>query len=248
MKGNLKLMIYTALMTTFVFITTSAIRIPVPFTNGYIHPGDMCIFISGVLLGPWHAAFAAGVGSMFADIMGGYAHWAIPTLLIKGVMGWIIGYFASEKRNQTHIMMGAISVWVASLIGFIITVRGTDISYLIANVEAISQADNAIAAISKLNYQLMGVSIIIPIVIFLSFRLKNKYGVTFCQLTGMIIAGLWMVLGYYLASSLMYGSFVAPIFSIPWDIVQFVTGIALGYGVLAGLNRANVNYVSLHQS
>lgn len=60
MKNNLKALVYTALMTAFVFVTTSIIQIPIPFTGGYIHAGDMTIFVAGILLGPirrisgWH--------------------------------------------------------------------------------------------------------------------------------------------------------------------------------------------------
>ncbi|GAU77629.1 ECF transporter S component [Fusibacter sp. 3D3] len=248
MKNNLKLLIYTALMTAFVFITTSIIKIPIPFTNGYIHAGDMCIFISGILLGPWYGAFAAGVGSMFADVLGGYAQWAIPTLIIKGVMGFIVGYFASEKRNQKHILASALGIWFVSLIGFVFSIKGTDVHFLATNVDALSGVDNIVAAISKLNYQLLGVAIIIPLITVLFYLLKDKYGITFGQLSGMIIAGLWMVLGYYLAASIMYGSFIVPIFSIPWNIIQFVGGIVLGFIILAGLKKANVSYVSLHHS
>ncbi len=247
MKSNLKLLIYTALMTAFVFITTSVIKIPVPFTNGYIHAGDMCIFISGILLGPWFGAFASGVGSMFADVLGGYAQWAIPTLIIKGIMGFIIGYFASEKRNQKHILIGALSIWFVSLISFVVSVKGADINYLISNVEELSGATNVISAIAKLNYQLLGVAIIIPVITITFYLLKDKYGITFGQLSGMIIAGLWMVLGYYLAASIMYGSFIVPIFSIPWNIIQFVGGIILGFIVLASLKKANIDYTSLHE-
>ncbi|HAS73556.1 MAG TPA: hypothetical protein DCS67_05375 [Clostridiales bacterium UBA8960] len=73
MKNNVRLLIYTALMTALVFITTSIIKIPIPFTGGYIHAGDMCIFIAGILLGPVHGALAAGIGSAMADFLGGYA-------------------------------------------------------------------------------------------------------------------------------------------------------------------------------
>jgi len=102
MKSNIRTLTYTALMTAFVFITTSVIKIPIPFTNGYIHAGDTAIFLGGILLGPVHGAVAAGIGSAMADLLGGYAHWALPTLLIKGLMGFIVGYFSSEKRNQKH--------------------------------------------------------------------------------------------------------------------------------------------------
>jgi len=49
--------------------------------------------------------------------------------------------------------------------------------------------------------------------------------------TGMILGGLVMVAGYYLAESLiLYGSFITPLAAIPMNIVQFVVG-----GVIANI-------------
>ena len=103
MKYNLRTLIYTALMTAFVFITTSIIKIPIPFTDGYIHAGDMCIFVAGILLGPWYGGAAAGLGSAMADFLGGYGQWVLPTLIIKTIMGMLIGYFAKSNTNIKQI-------------------------------------------------------------------------------------------------------------------------------------------------
>lgn len=240
MKKNLKLMIYTALMTAFVFVTTFSIKVPVPFTNGYIHMGDMCIFVSGVLLGPWYGAFAAGVGSMFADILGGYAHWALPTLLIKGVMGYLVGYFALEKPKQKWVLFGGMGIWLISLIAFLISVKKTDVGFLVEHVEELANVENVLTFLSTFSYQLIGAAIGMPLLSLLFFKLRDRYGISFGQLSGMLLAGIWMVLGYYVAAGIMYGSFLAPIFSIPWNIVQFGCGIILGFVILAGLKKANV--------
>ncbi len=77
--------IYTGLMTALVLIATLFFKIPVPFTNGYVHLGDSMIFVAAIILGWKGGAFAAGVGSAFADILGGYTHWALPTLIIKAL-------------------------------------------------------------------------------------------------------------------------------------------------------------------
>ena len=39
------------LMIALVFVTTFSIKIPVPFTQGYIHGGDSMIFVAAILLG-----------------------------------------------------------------------------------------------------------------------------------------------------------------------------------------------------
>ena len=51
---------------------------------------------------------------------------------------------------------------------------------------------------------------------------------------GMILAGLFMTGGYYLAEGIMYGNWAVAILGIPWNIAQFAVGAALA----VALNRA----------
>ncbi|HBW12244.1 MULTISPECIES: ECF transporter S component [Proteiniclasticum] len=240
MKSNIRTLTYTALMTAFVFITTSVIKIPIPFTNGYIHAGDTAIFLGGILLGPVHGAVAAGIGSAMADLLGGYAHWALPTLLIKGLMGFIVGYFSSEKRNQKHVLWGTSLLWIGSLFAFIYTAGNTTLETIMENVEGASSIALAGEIVKNLNIQLLVVAIGLPLLSLILFKLKDRYGITFSQLVGMIVAGIVMVLGYYVASGIIYGNFLASIFSVPWNIVQFGIGGILAFVINAGLSRSPV--------
>lgn len=240
MKSNIRTLTYTALMTAFVFITTSVIKIPIPFTNGYIHAGDTAIFLGGILLGPVHGAVAAGIGSAMADLLGGYAHWALPTLLIKGLMGFIVGYFSSEKRNQKHVLWGTSLIWIGSLFAFIYTAGNTTLETIMENVEGASSIALAGVIVKNLNIQLLVVAIGLPLLSLILFKLKDRYGITFSQLVGMIVAGIVMVLGYYVASGIIYGNFLASIFSVPWNIVQFGIGGILAFVINAGLSRSPV--------
>lgn len=240
MKSNIRTLTYTALMTAFVFITTSVIKIPIPFTNGYIHAGDTAIFLGGILLGPVHGAVAAGIGSAMADLLGGYAHWALPTLLIKGLMGFIVGYFSSEKRNQKHVLWGTSLLWIGSLFAFIYTAGNTTLETIMENVEGASSIALAGEIVKNLNIQLLVVAIGLPLFSLILFKLKDRYGITFSQLVGMIVAGIVMVLGYYVASGIIYGNFLASIFSVPWNIVQFGIGGILAFVINAGLSRSPV--------
>ena len=240
MKSNIRTLTYTALMTAFVFITTSVIKIPIPFTNGYIHAGDTAIFLGGILLGPVHGAVAAGIGSAMADLLGGYAHWALPTLLIKGLMGFIVGYFSSEKRNQKHVLWGTSLLWIGSLFAFIYTAGNTTLETIMENVEGASSIALAGKIVKNLNIQLLVVAIGLPLLSLILFKLKDRYGITFSQLVGMIVAGIVMVLGYYVASGIIYGNFLASIFSVPWNIVQFGIGGILAFVINAGLSRSPV--------
>lgn len=241
MKNNLRLLIYTALMTAFVFITTSLIKIPIPFTNGYIHAGDMSIFIAGILLGPLHAAFAAGVGSALADFLGGYAHWVLPTLIIKSLMGLLIGYLSKPSTKTKPYLVAAIAIWVTALAVFILTITQTGIEQIGLLMELPTTAD-AINLVDTIKTQLLSVLIGFPALSLLLWYFKRHFKLSMNQLISMIISGIWMVIGYFIAGGLMYGNFVTSIFSVPWNIVQFGVGGILAFLVVKALDKANINY------
>ncbi|HQP57661.1 MAG TPA: ECF transporter S component [Petrotogaceae bacterium] len=112
----MKTLVYSGLMVALVFVTTFSIKVPVPFTQGYIHMGDSMIFVASILFGWKVGALAGGVGSMLADIVGGYAGWAVPTLIIKSVMGIIVALVAAEyKKKKTAkgiISLLSMGAWV----------------------------------------------------------------------------------------------------------------------------------------
>lgn len=85
-NNNTRKMVMTALFTALVCVATMVIRIPTPGTNGYIHPGDALVILSGVFLGPSCGFLAAGLGSGLADFLGGYLHYVPVTFLIKGLI------------------------------------------------------------------------------------------------------------------------------------------------------------------
>ncbi len=112
------------LMTAFVTVSTMVIRIPVPATNGYIHPGDALVLLSGVLLGPLYGAFAAGIGSAFADLLSGYLVYAPATFLIKGVTALVAAvlysYLSGRRKAMKNpsLLLPAIAAEAWMVIGY----------------------------------------------------------------------------------------------------------------------------------
>ena len=245
-----KTLVLTGMMTALVFIATVAIRIPVPFTQGYIHAGDTMIFVAAALLGPIPGMFAAGVGSALADLMG-YPQWVIPTLLIKGMMGYLMGVFVnlhSKKAKQRGAMI--LAIFSALVIGFFITLSrhgALNPQLFIDGLEEVANADQATAMIAGVQRQLIAVLVGIPALTFLASAILNRtkgIKISGSVMIGMMIAGTWMVTGYYIAAGWMYGSFILPIFSIPWNVIQFILGAVLGLILLAALGRTNFkNYL-----
>lgn len=99
-RHNTKKLVMTALFAALVCAATMVIRIPTPGTNGYIHPGDALVILSGIFLGPVQGFLAAGIGSALADFLGGYLLYVPATLFIKGITAFCCG-IAFRKLSQT---------------------------------------------------------------------------------------------------------------------------------------------------
>lgn len=104
MNMKIRRMTRSGLLAAVVALMTAMIRIPVPATGGYVHPGDAAIFFAAYLLGP-SAFVPAALGSALADILGGYAVYAVPTALIKGAMGWLAGRMIRDKRAAVNVLV-----------------------------------------------------------------------------------------------------------------------------------------------
>lgn len=111
----------TALLAAMTCVSTMIIQIPTP-TGGYIHLGDGFVLLSGILLGPIYGGLAAGIGSMFADLLSGYPQYAIATLLIKGIAA-IVGGFIYSTLSRKKISR-PIAVIAAGIGGGIIVTSG----------------------------------------------------------------------------------------------------------------------------
>ena len=98
--------ILAALLAALTTVATMIIRIPTP-TLGYIHLGDGLVLLCGILLGPGLGAVAAGIGSMLADLFGGYMAWVPGTFAIKALTalagGWLYHHMAGRERMNMPV-------------------------------------------------------------------------------------------------------------------------------------------------
>lgn len=254
-EANVPNLTYGSLTIALVLVSTFAIKIPIPFTQGYIHPGDSMIFIAAILFGWRFGALAGGIGSAMADLLGGYAHWALPTLFIKSIMGALVGWLGHDlpklknsRQVSPLLTIGAITIWVVfsfSIRTLLKQALSPEINSLLSQSLETGQAE-LISLVHKTDFWLNIGTFAIPIGgIVLAYYLKVKSNNLFstAQLLGMIVAGLWMVIGYYAAGGFIYGSFIVPILSIPANIVQFIGGIALAYLILVSIKKAGIERI-----
>ncbi|MBR5517197.1 MAG: ECF transporter S component [Firmicutes bacterium] len=113
-------LVLTALMLCLVLLATFSIKIPAPFTQGYVHLGDTFIFVSVLLLGKKHGAIAAGFGSAMADVLGGFAMYAPWTLIIKFAMAFVMGLFVEISLKTKKKFSKVAGVPVVQIVGMVI--------------------------------------------------------------------------------------------------------------------------------
>ncbi len=242
MMNQTKKLAYTGIMTALVFLATFLVKIPIPFSTGYIHLGDCMVFLAALLLGWKYGAFAAGVGSMLADIMGGYAIWAGPTLIIKSVMALIIGLALRNMKTGSKFVYGssAVILWTAFIIGMRRILTGgmeNQIDELAQIMEKDTTQLTGLANVSSSVLVISAVAVLALVAgIYIYLRKKeNKIDLMF--IIGLVSAGLWMVTGYYLTEYLLYGNKIVPIFSIPLNLLQFTVGLIIASAVYLPLKK-----------
>jgi uncharacterized membrane protein len=120
---QIKKLVLTSILSVFTCVSTMVIQIPSPM-NGYLNLGDCMVLTDGVLLYPMFSWFAAGVGSMLADILSGYVYYAPGTFVIKTamVMEFRFLYVFSRKRLTSTIsfLLASIASELTMVIGYFI--------------------------------------------------------------------------------------------------------------------------------
>lgn len=99
MKTKTQRIVMAAMLASLTCVVTMMIKIPSPL-KGYLNLGDSIVLLSGWVISPFYAFFAAGIGSALADLFLGYTIYAPATFVIKGVMAVVaaFGYRLLRKR------------------------------------------------------------------------------------------------------------------------------------------------------
>ncbi|HPQ10101.1 MAG TPA: ECF transporter S component [Bacillota bacterium] len=87
-------------------VATMAVQIPIPATKEYLNLGDSVIMVLAVVFGPRFGFLVGSLGSALADVVTGYVYWAPATLIIKGVEGFLVGWFSGRsKQPPNHLKL-----------------------------------------------------------------------------------------------------------------------------------------------
>ena len=117
--------VLTALFAALICVATMLIQIPIPATGGYVNLGDGVILICAYLISPVYAVIAAGLGSMLADLLAGYASYALGTLVIKAGVALIatlifnrFGRNAKGAARLVSMIVGAVLAETFMVLGY----------------------------------------------------------------------------------------------------------------------------------
>lgn len=123
-----KTLALTAMFAAIITVSTMFIKISIPL--GYVHAGDSMVYLGACVLPAPFNFIAAALGGALADLLSGYAHFCLPTAIIKAlnVLPFFIAAQAAKKKGQS---LGIISLTNLLMLipASIVTVGG----YFLAN-------------------------------------------------------------------------------------------------------------------
>jgi uncharacterized membrane protein len=120
-KNTTKKIVLNGMMIALVFLATYFTKIPIPATQGYFNLGDTIIMVTAILLGGKSGMLVGSIGSLIADIAGGYYLFAPLTFIVKGLEGYVVGMIASHKEYEKTVEYRKI---LAVIIGAIVMTAG----------------------------------------------------------------------------------------------------------------------------
>jgi uncharacterized membrane protein len=104
-NDNIVKLVTAALMAAMTCVVTMILPIKIPLGNeGYIHPGDAFVMLSGIILGPLYGSLSAGIGSALSDLLLGYPHYVIPTFIIKTFAAFLCSYTYRKFHAKSVIL------------------------------------------------------------------------------------------------------------------------------------------------
>ena len=116
MKLHPRTVALIAILSAVTVVFTLAVRIPFAPTRGYFTLADVGVYFAGFAFGPLIGFAVGGLGTGLADILGGYAHFAIWSFLIHGLQGLVAGLLGYRRG-----MVGMLAGWIA---GAVVMVAG----------------------------------------------------------------------------------------------------------------------------
>lgn len=209
----------------------------IPVTSGYFNIGEIMVYTSALLMGPYVGAFAGGVGSMISDLALGFPIYAPGTLVIKGIEGFIAGYLSSRTLSSFRSAWRAASVALGVLVGGVVAWLGT--SYLSGDYQLalgfpVGPTTSFGFAVPSGFWVVLGL-VAFGVIVATGFSLDEKVG---WKVFSVLVGGTEMVLGYFLYESVaLQLGYVSASGEVPFNIAQAVVGLLVAVPLTGSIRR-----------
>ena len=152
---------FSAMFAAMVFGLTM-LHVPIG-AGGYIHVGDAVIYVTALLMGgPW-AFISAAIGAACADLVSGFAVYAIPSAIIKVLIA--VPFVLASKKQQSLL---SVRTALLTVISGIITILGYFVTDLIV------YRAGAVADLPANVIQAVGSAVVFIVLAFALDRAKIK--------------------------------------------------------------------------
>lgn len=109
----------------FIALVIVATFINIPFigaVGGLVHLGTLMMLIIAMRFGRYYGALAGGIGMGLFDILSGWALWAPGTLVVRLIMGFMVGWISLDSRKGQG--KSIVKNILALVVGLIIMIVG----------------------------------------------------------------------------------------------------------------------------
>lgn len=113
-KYHTRALMISSMLAALVFVVTYLVQIKYGLFgivlpgNPFINLGDSVIYCMSLFVGPPWAAGAAAIGSALADVALAAPAYAIPTFIIKGIMGLVCALLMKNAKLPRFILVSVL--------------------------------------------------------------------------------------------------------------------------------------------
>ncbi|MDN6616951.1 MAG: ECF transporter S component [Enterococcus sp.] len=109
---KLAMMIALTVTLSLLFI------IPIPATKGFVTLCEVGIYASALLFGPSGGFLVGALSGGLIDMISGYPEWAIFSIIIHGIQGFILGYLYNKYPSKRSLAIGFLLASVFMIAGY----------------------------------------------------------------------------------------------------------------------------------
>lgn len=226
-----------AVFTALVFICTIAFNFGIPATNGYFNIGEVMVYTTALVMGPYIGAIAGGLGSALSDAV--LAPQYVPgTFVIKSAEGFIVGMLGTRvlarlSKTAWRITTTIMAIFSATLVWMIGKYYLTG-SYTFSLGFSIGPQANFEFNVPEYFWYVVS-AITFSAILLACLFVNERVGWTVISI---LVGGAEMVLGYFLYESFALNlGFASALAEVPYNIGQATVGLLVATPLSATVKK-----------